>query len=263
VANTPGTTANSVPTGVYSSSDIASALIRAGVPASVVPTLTAVSGAESRFGANPVSPPNKNGSRDWGVFQINDAAHPQMGGAKVASLPLDQQAALAAQIYRSEGLNAWTTYKSGAYKSFLGGSTPATSGAPPAAKPTGVGAAIASLTAGSGDAGQGPSPIQDLQKTLGGGAGAGGSAQNAPPGQADLQGQMAAGFGPGAMRQAQIANQAQQMMAAYQQRAMQQPRGPQQVGTHLAYGPGGQLLPMADPTTTPGTTLTSTGGLYG
>jgi hypothetical protein len=131
-----------------------------------------------------------------------------------------------------------------------------------AGKPTGIAGAITSLTAGSGDTGQGPSPIQDLQKTLGGGAGGGGAA-NAPPGQADLQGQMAAGFGPGAMRQQQIAQQAQQMMAAYQQRAMQQPRGPQQVGTHLAYGPSGQLLPMADPTTTPGTTLNSTGGLYG
>jgi hypothetical protein len=127
------------------------------------------------------------------------------------------------------------------------------------AKPTGVGGVIAALTQGTGD---GASPLQDLQKTFQQGPSSGGSGGGAPPAPApDLQGQMAAGMGN--MRQQQIAAQAQQMLAAQQQglAASQQLRP--QVGGHLAYGLSGSLIPMANPAPTPGTTLNSTGDLYG
>ena len=118
-------------TGAYAPSEIYTALVKAGVPPSVAPTLTAVSGAESGFGKNTVSGVNKDGSRDYGVFQVNNKAWPQFGGADVAKLPLDQQAKLAAEIYRKQGLSAWSTYNNGAYKAHLNGASPATSGAPP------------------------------------------------------------------------------------------------------------------------------------
>ena len=190
---TPTTYAPSF-SGAYAPSDIHAALVNAGAPPPVATTLTAVSGAESNFGKSPVSGVNHNGTRDWGVFQVNDGAHPQYGGPAVAKLPLDQQAAIAMQIYNREGPGAWSTYKSGAYKSYLnkvGSTTPPPGGAPAAptapATPTGVGAALAALNAPTGQANL-KSTMDNLTSTIQDQT----SQQQAPP--MDLQGQQAAGM---------------------------------------------------------------------
>ena len=203
----PAAAATSIPisrsavwTGAYAPSEIHTALVKAGVPPSVAPTLTAISGAESGFGKSTVSGVNKNGSRDYGVFQVNDKAWPQFGGADVAKLPLDQQAKLAAEIYRKQGLSAWSTYNNGAYKSHLNGASPATSGAPPpggaapgvattAAKPSfadaaqkgDVGAMLQALTA---EDAKGKSPLgslgDNLSQNAGGSARSGGAQASIP-----------------------------------------------------------------------------------
>jgi hypothetical protein len=236
------------------------ALVKAGATPQEATTLTAISGAESGFGKHPVSPPNKNGSRDYGYFQINDAAHPQMGGAAVASMPLQDQAALALQIARShEGFGAWTTYKNGAYKAHLGqdGSNPAApvaggGAAQPAAQPANVGSALAALTA-PGQGGM-KSTMDSLQQVAGGGGGG----QQAPP-PLDLQPQQAAAA-YGNARQAQIAAMAPQLMlAARQMGGLHGIQSPAQTQAFM----GGQVIPMPGQTATPGTTLNSTGGLYG
>jgi hypothetical protein len=119
-----------------------------------------------------------------------------------------------------------------------------------AAQPANIGLGLAALTSGSDLK---PSLTDDLQKTFGGDGG-----QQQPSGQADLQGQMAAGMGN--VRQQQIAAQAAPLAAALQQRAAQ----PLTWGTH-PYGAGmaGPQLPMAGQQA-PGTTLNSTGAnLYG
>jgi len=249
-------------TGVYQPSfSVKQALVNAGATPTEATTLTAISGAESNFGKSPISPPNKNGSRDYGYFQINDAAHPQMGGAAVAKMPLDQQAALALQIARSpEGFRAWTTYKNGAYRAHLGqdGSNPAPpiagSAAPPP-PPANVGTALAALSAPTGGPGT-KSTIDNLQSTFAGGGG-----DSAPP-PMNLEGQQAASA-MGNARQAQIAALAPQlMMATRQMGGLQGVRGAPSLGSTMSYQ-GGQTMPMATPTPTPGTTLNSTGGLYG
>jgi hypothetical protein len=165
--------------GAYAPSQITSALINAGVPPTVAPTLTAISGAESRFGASPVSGVNKNGTRDYGVFQVNEKAWPQFGGPAVAKQPLDQQAAIAAHIYNHQGLGAWATYNSGAYKKFLGQNAPAAPtppatappppAPPPPAPPLTVGGALAALSSPTGPDGKGLSPLDQASKALGGG----------------------------------------------------------------------------------------------
>lgn len=249
--------------GAYSPAQIHSALINAGASPNDATTLTAVSGAESRFGASPVSPPNKNGSRDHGVFQVNDKAWPQFGGAAVSKLPLDQQAAIAVYIKNHQGMSAWSTYNSGAYKKYLNqvGSTTAPASSAPAAAPTtnelGVGAALAALNS-PGSSGQ--STMQNLQSMLG---------QQQPdnsrapdPGQG-LQLQQAAGMGN--VRQQQIAQQAAQMAAQLRQQAGQplawssapfgSTAGSQRTPTTMVSA-GGQLIP------TPGTTLNSMGYGY-
>jgi hypothetical protein len=164
---------------VYKPSEINTALVNAGVPPHVAPTLTAVSGAESGFGRSTISPPNKDGSRDHGVFQVNDKAWPQF--KNVAAQPLQTQAAIAAHIYNTQGLKAWSTYNNGAYKKYLDPNAPvASSGAPPAAAPApaapssnaqrfadayrqgSAGGMLAALSAGSGDAGQGKSALDSV-----------------------------------------------------------------------------------------------------
>jgi hypothetical protein len=161
----------------YAPSEIHSALISAGVPPSVAPTLTAVSGAESGFGRSTLSPPNKDGSRDHGVFQVNDKAWPQF--KNVAAQPLSTQAAIAAHIYNTQGLKAWSTYNNGAYKKYLGANAAPTSGAPPGAPATAApqsnaqrfadayragnaGGMLAALSASTGDEGKGKSALQDM-----------------------------------------------------------------------------------------------------
>jgi hypothetical protein len=211
----------------------------------------------------------------FGDFQLN--THPGAMGAqalKAGINPQDPNQWQAADRFALDQLKAggaapWkgdsyaaNYLKTGTAAPVAGAATPGTTINTTGAKPTGVGGVIAALTQGTGDDGKGASPLQDLQKTFQQGPSSGGSGGGAPPAPApDLQGQMAAGMGN--MRQQQIAAQAQQMLAAQQQglAASQQLRP--QVGGHLAYGLGGGLIPMANPAPTPGTTLNSTGDLYG
>jgi hypothetical protein len=256
-------------TGAYSPSDIKAALINAGATAPVATTLTAISGAESNFGKSPVSPPNHNGSRDYGVFQINDAAHPQYGGSAVASLPLSQQAKYALEIYNRENFKAWTTYSSGAYKAHLGqvdSTTPTGAPLPPGAappstpaQPANVGTALAALSMPTGGTGT-KSTMDNLQSMAGGGGGGGDSAP--PP--MNLENQQSAAQG-GIMRQQMLAQQGAQLAAALRAKGGLPPvPGPSSTQTFM----GGQMMPMANPAPTPGapqapgTTLNST-GLYG
>jgi hypothetical protein len=262
---TPTPPAPATSTTYAPSFNIKSALVNAGMTPGDATTLTAVSGAESNFGKSPVSPPNKNGSRDYGVFQVNEKAWPQFGGSKVATLPLDQQAAIAAHIWNTQGPKAWSTYTSGAYKKFLNGADAATATAPssPAAavappSPANVGMALAALNAPTGGPGT-KSTMDNLQQALGGGGG-----ESAPP-PMDLQNQQAASA-IGNARQAQIAAMAPQLMAATRARGSLQ--GAPGMASTLSYQ-SGQAMPMAIPAATPGapqppgTTLNSTGGLYG
>jgi hypothetical protein len=258
-------------TGAYSPSDIKGAIINAGVPPSAATTLTAITGAESGFGKHVVSGVNKDGSRDYGVGQINSHAWPQFGGPAVASLPLQQQANIIAHVYNHQGLTAWSTYNNGAYKKYLGQvdstdptGAPLPAGAapppPPPAQQAGIGAAIAALNAPTGGPGT-KSTADNLSSMAGGGGGGGGSAP--PP--LDLQAQQAAAA-QGNARQMMLAQQGAQLAAAL--RGAGGARGSPGPASTMAYM-GGQTIPMpvASPTPgapqPPGTTLNSTGGLYG
>lgn len=97
--------------------------MNAGLSSSDAGTLTQISGAESRYGANVVSGVNTNGSQDYGVFQINNSAWPQFGGATVANQDLATQAQEAAHIWNTQGAGAWSTYNSGVYQSYDNGAS--------------------------------------------------------------------------------------------------------------------------------------------
>src|SRR5436309_1517542 len=99
----------------YTPQQIYQSLIAQGIPAGDATKLTAISGAESGFGANVISPPNTNGTRDYGVFQVNSRAWPQLNPESLPAADLNTNAAAAATVYRQQGLGAWSVYNSGAY----------------------------------------------------------------------------------------------------------------------------------------------------
>lgn len=245
VTPTPPTYAPSY-NGSFSPAQIHSALISAGASPAVATTLTAVSGAESNFGKSPLSPPNHDGSRDHGVFQVNDRAWPQY--PNVASRPLQDQAAIALHIYNTQGPGAWSTYNNGAYKKFLGqvGSNTAPAGAPGAPSApsapadASVGAALAALNGPGSNVDLKPA-LNDLNKIANPD-----QTQMAHPDSSGMQLQQAAAAG-GNARQQQLA------MLGAQQAAMlrQQTAQPLSWSTRPYGSTAGPQIP--------GTTLTSPG----
>lgn len=93
---------------------MASALSRAGMPAVRIPIMVAIGLAESG-GRLTVQHKNSDGSIDTGPWQVNS-----VHGFNTAQLmTLDGNARATVQVYNSQGLNAWSTYKSGAYLSHM------------------------------------------------------------------------------------------------------------------------------------------------
>lgn len=92
-------------------------LKEAGWPSNLIPTMVAIGGAESGWNIGAESPKNTNGTKDFGWLQVNS-----VHGYDQTKLTTDPvyTARVSYQIYKSQGLEAWSTYNNGAYKSFLG-----------------------------------------------------------------------------------------------------------------------------------------------
>jgi hypothetical protein len=81
--------------------------------------ITAVAIALAESGGNPDAVgTNTNGSKDYGLFQINDG-HKDLFNEFTWNDPNDN-ARMASRVYKDSGFNAWTgTYTNGKYKTFL------------------------------------------------------------------------------------------------------------------------------------------------
>ncbi len=104
---------------VLSNAQIAQLMINAGFPPSAVPTGIGIAHAES--GANPsaVNNYNTNGTKDYGLFQINSVHSSLL--QKYNWQNAQQNADMAYQVYHAAG-NSWTpwsTYNSGSYRKFV------------------------------------------------------------------------------------------------------------------------------------------------
>lgn len=82
-------------------------------------TMAAIAMAESGGQVGAVGGPNSDGTYDYGLWQIN-SSHSQYHKTLLLTVP-QYNAKAAVAIERSQGLKAWTTYTSGAYKKYLGG----------------------------------------------------------------------------------------------------------------------------------------------
>lgn len=105
--------------------------IQAGGNSAMAPLMAAIALAESSGDPNSTNPTDNNGTQtSWGLWQISNGDHSEP--APNWNDPLEN-ARLAVAKFHSQGLGAWGTYTSGAYKQYMSGAAPVT--------PTGAGAA--------------------------------------------------------------------------------------------------------------------------
>lgn len=98
----------------YSFAQLEQLWIKAGGQKTIAPIMAAIALAESGGNPKAVSGRNQNGTVDRGLWQIN-SSH----GYGTSSLDPVANAKQATGIYHSQGLNAWTTFQTGAYKTYL------------------------------------------------------------------------------------------------------------------------------------------------
>lgn len=122
----PASVAAQANQGLHASSDtngLAQLWIQAGGDPRLANTMAAIAMAESSGRVN-AQGSNTNGTVDRGLWQIN-SSHTQFDGQRLLSDPL-YNAQAAVSIEKSQGLTAWTTFTSGAYKRFLGAASKVT-----------------------------------------------------------------------------------------------------------------------------------------
>lgn len=116
-----------------------------GGPPDLAPTMAAIALAESSGDPTSTNPTDNGGTQtSWGLWQISDGTHNQ---PVPNILDPNVNAAAAVAKYHSQGLRAWGTYDTGAFRKYLNGanSPPATADTPAAP----AGSALASSGGGS------------------------------------------------------------------------------------------------------------------
>ncbi len=98
--------------------EIARVAVVAGFKGQAAVTAVAVALAESSGNAKALSPPNRDGSRDRGLWQINNKAHPEISDAQAFT---PGSAAKAAYAISSGGKNwkPWSVYNNRSYVAFV------------------------------------------------------------------------------------------------------------------------------------------------
>lgn len=113
-----------------STQQIAAGLRQAGFSEDIIPTMTAVTMAESGGNARAHNPNRSTGDNSYGLLQINMIDG--MGPERRASFGIDSDDQLfdpatnfraAKQIYDSQGIKAWGAYTNGSYKKYMGSDT--------------------------------------------------------------------------------------------------------------------------------------------
>ena len=137
--------------------------IQAGGSPALAPLMAAIGEAESGGWAGATNPTDNNGTQtSWGVWQISNGTHssPAPGGADVYD-PVEN-AKLAVGKLKGQGLGAWGTYTSGAYRQFMQGNTPPGTGKIPGGTGGGTGGGATETSVFSSGLGLGSSLVGDV-----------------------------------------------------------------------------------------------------
>jgi Lysozyme like domain len=130
---------------LYSYAQLEGLWVNAGGSAAMAPLMAAIAEAESGGCSTAVNPTDNGGTQSsFGLWQISTGTHtpPSASWADGAT-----NAALALAKYKSQGLGAWGTYTSGAYKAFMNGATTPDTSVPGSAA-AGATATLTAATAG-------------------------------------------------------------------------------------------------------------------
>jgi hypothetical protein len=97
---------------------MAQALADEGWDANVIPTMVAISMAESNCRREAMNPA---GEMSAGPLQVNVHKHPEFSAVRLTSAneAYHYSARAAKKIYERQGLTAWTVYKTGHYRRFM------------------------------------------------------------------------------------------------------------------------------------------------
>jgi Lysozyme like domain len=107
----------------YTFAELEGLWVNAGGPSALAPTMAAVALAESGgCSTNENTTDNGGTQTSWGLWQISNGTHSVPGPNWSTGAG---NAALAVAKWKSQGLGAWGTYTTGAYKAFLNGNPPA------------------------------------------------------------------------------------------------------------------------------------------
>lgn len=115
-------------------SQLESVWIKAGGSKAMAPLMAAIALAESSGIAGNTNPTDNSGTQtSWGLWQISDGTH----GWSYGGDPYDpvNNARVAIMKLHSQGLTAWGTYSSGAYKTYYKGSVPPSQNIPSGPNP--------------------------------------------------------------------------------------------------------------------------------
>jgi hypothetical protein len=109
----------------YSFAELEGLWINAGGAKALAATMAAVALAESGGCTADLNTTDNGGTQtSWGLWQISNGTHSSPGANWNTGAG---NAALAVAKYKAQGLSAWGTYDSGAYKQYLNGAAPDTS----------------------------------------------------------------------------------------------------------------------------------------
>ena len=83
-----------------------------------VATVVAIALAESGGRTDAINTANRNGTRDWGLFQVNDVNWKATDSSS-SRLDPDVNTRKAYEVYKGQGLKAWVTYNVGAHEKYM------------------------------------------------------------------------------------------------------------------------------------------------
>ncbi len=86
-------------------------LLSQGVPEKDINMLTCIAHKESKMNPKAINHHNRNGTKDYGLFQINDINTEKCNTSPKELLSVQNNIKCSITVYKTQGLKAWSTYK--------------------------------------------------------------------------------------------------------------------------------------------------------
>lgn len=106
-------------TSAYTQDQVYVALRAAGFPPNLLQTMDAIGGAESSWLIGCIQQGEPYSTTGWGTWQITPGNSEPLVGVDDELLPIRANARAAWLKYKAQGLDAWSTWKNGAYRRYL------------------------------------------------------------------------------------------------------------------------------------------------